>query len=151
MHYFTQKQYNELKARLKYLTEVKYEKLNEGWRLAVNEGDDRETDALTVALNMLHNHHYSVKELREVLENSEIIQIKRTTKVKVGTKVTFLMNSKKFTYEITDPFIADISKNRISFESPLGKIFLGKKVSKFTTSLNSIKKDIEILNIKINS
>jgi transcription elongation GreA/GreB family factor len=149
MYQLTLLQFKELEEKFSRLTGEKYDQLNEDWRLAVGEGDDRETDALTVALDLLHNHHFSVKDIREILDNTEIIKIHRTTKVKVGTKVTLEIDGCEFVYEIVDPSIADTSKNRISFKSPLGEFLIGSKIGEYSKTINSNRKSIHIKKIEI--
>lgn len=49
--------------------------------------------------------------------------------VKLYSKVTLRSNNRSVTYQIVEPHEIDISKNRISCESPVGEALLNKKAS----------------------
>ena len=147
MHFLTHKQFETLKQQLTQLITTKYKKLNEGWRLAVAEGDDRETDALSVATTLLFNHHHTVLQLRDVLDNVKIIKPKSTKRVEIGSIVTIKRGYNVETYEICDPIVVDASTSKISYLSPLGKALLHRRIETYQSTINEVAQTIEILKI----
>ena len=146
-HFFSEKEVLELKKRLEFLTGKKLKKINEGWRLAVAEGDDRETDALTIATNLLFNHHHDTLALREILDNYTVIPKLKNKKVEIGNTVKLTLNGTENTYTVCDPVFADISNKKISYKSPLGESLIGKKPGTYTIELAGQKTQLEILEI----
>ena len=122
------------------------EEANEAWRQAVEEGDARETDAITVTVKMLEDIDREIMQIVEVLENYELISNSSSTEVEVGDEVSVLINQEIRRYILVDPFVSDITKSMISFQSPIGKLLLGKRPGfKGTVQIGPETKEIEIL------
>ena len=68
-----------------------------------------------------------IAEIEDILVNAEIIKVKDTNKVHVGSTVE-LKNDKVVTYTIVGPVEADPMNGKISNESPLGVALMGKAV-----------------------
>lgn len=69
-----------------------------------------------------------IAEIEDILQNAEIIAVKKTGKVVVGSKVDLKNGSKKVSYKIVGPVEADPIAGKVSNVSPIGKALLGKKV-----------------------
>lgn len=68
-----------------------------------------------------------IAEIEDILQNAEIIKVKNSDKVHVGSTVE-LKNSKTMVYTIVGPVEADPMNGKISNESPLGTALMGKSV-----------------------
>jgi transcription elongation factor GreA len=73
-----------------------------------------------------------IAEIEDILMNAEIIQVKQSDKVHVGSTVE-LENGKKVVYTIVGPVEADPMNGKISNESPLGVALMGKSVGNEAT------------------
>jgi len=71
-----------------------------------------------------------IKEIKEILSNSEKIEKGDTSKhsVQIGSTVTVGMESFQNSYQIVDPLEADPLNGKISIESPVGKALIGSSV-----------------------
>lgn len=68
-----------------------------------------------------------IAEIEDILVNAEIIKVKNTSKVHVGSTVE-LKNDEMVKYTIVGPVEADPMNGKISNESPLGVALMGKSV-----------------------
>ena len=73
-----------------------------------------------------------VAEIEDILQNAEIIKIKSSDRVHVGSTVEVKSN-KTFTYTIVGPVEADPMNGKISNESPLGTALMDKTVGDTAT------------------
>ena len=73
-----------------------------------------------------------VAEIEDILQNAEIIKIKSSDRVHVGSTVEVKSN-KTFTYTIVGPVEADPMNGKISNESPLGTALMDKAVGDTAT------------------
>lgn len=70
-----------------------------------------------------------ISELEHVLQYAEIIKKpKNDGQVRLGSKVTLKDGGQPLIYQIVGTMEADPSNGKISDESPIGKLLLGKKV-----------------------
>ncbi|MCA9375268.1 GreA/GreB family elongation factor [Candidatus Dojkabacteria bacterium] len=149
--YLTKDKLDSLKKELKKL-KLKRKKLNEHWRKAVEEGDDRETDAITVTLKLLEETEHEILKVEHTIFNAEIIT-KETNdrgKIDVGSQVEIELNKDKQTYTIVYPIEADPEKGKISNESNLGRQLIGKKVGdKFNLQTPTGSKRVTVLSISL--
>jgi transcription elongation factor GreA len=122
----------KLEAELDDLKYVKRKELAARIKLAISYGDLKE-----------NSEYHSAKNDQSFMETRIIILEKLLNKVKVvdsenldhsivniGSSVTLndVEFSEKLEYQIVGPSEANVSENKISYESPLGKELIGKKV-----------------------
>lgn len=69
-----------------------------------------------------------VAEIEDILQNAEIIKVRRSSTVGLGSVVEVKSGQKSFTYSIVGPVEADPIEGKISNESPIGEALMGKKV-----------------------
>lgn len=127
--YLTQEKLNSLKKDLRKLRSKK-QRLNEHWRRAVEEGDDRETDAITVTLKLLEETEHEILKVEHTIFNSKVIvpSAKDTQKhIDIGTQVLIEIDGKQDRFTIVHTIEANPSEGKISNESELGKLLLGKE------------------------
>lgn len=69
-----------------------------------------------------------MRTLKHVLSNAYIAQIPNTSKAAFGKTITLISDDKKLTFLLVSQHESDISANKLSMESPIGKAILGKSV-----------------------
>jgi transcription elongation factor GreA len=69
-----------------------------------------------------------IAEIEGILKNAQLIKEGVRSKVAVGTTVVVSNKGKEQTYSIVGRIEADPLSNKISDESPLGSVLVGKKV-----------------------
>ena len=68
--------------------------------------------------------------------------------MQIGSEVKILFGENCETYIITAPAEADVLKNKISYQSPLGKKLIGQEAGKeFDFEINGKKNKIKILEV----
>lgn len=128
----TQEGLAKLEAELEELKTVKRKELSQRLKVAISYGDLKE-----------NSEYHSAKDDQAFME-TRILQIERMLKtakvvdassiqadiVGVGSSVLLLdvEFNEKITYQIVSPVEADVADNKISYESPLGKELIGKRV-----------------------
>lgn len=122
----------KLEEELKELKTVKRKELAARLKLAISYGDLKE-----------NSEYHSAKEDQSFMETRIMILEKMLTKAQIVDESTMdlttvsvgsivILNdveySEKIEYRVVGPAEADVLDNKISYESPLGKELLGKKV-----------------------
>jgi len=92
-----------------------------------NQGDLRENDGYSMAVEEQHINEQKIAELKEKIKNAKVIKDLDKSQVGLGDIVT-LRNSKVITYEITSEDDANPLEGKISHKSPIGMAIMGKKV-----------------------
>lgn len=82
-----------------------------------------------------------IAEIEDILVNAEIIKVKKSSKVHVGSTVEIKTGNKTVKYTIVGPVEADPMNGKISNESPLGVALMDKEVGDKVT-LTTPKGDI---------
>jgi len=141
----TPRGYHLLQEKIKKLEEKKLivaEKLN----LARLDGDISENADFLVLQGQMMEILDQMSECQSLLDNSEIREkSSNQTIVELGNVVFYQIAEEEFQVEITDQIVADPSKKKISFTSPLATRLLGKKVG---DSFQFQQKKIQIIGIK---
>lgn len=119
-----------LKQELTELTSLKRPKLVERLERARNEGDLSENSDYINAKEELEFLDGRIDELKNVVENAEVVADSRGNgnRVDVGTTVIVETSGAKHEFHIVGEWEADPMKKKISHESPLGRELVGKKV-----------------------
>lgn len=149
-HKISQRQFDLLSAKLDRLKNVKRKTLNEAWRLAVAEGDDRETDAITVSFNLIRSNEQEIVDLENVLLDAEIIQKIDRDRVEIGSRVRLRLDGEDKDFIMSDPLEADPDRNLLSVETPIGVAIHGKRAG-YRTSVtlpDGSERKIEVLSIE---
>jgi transcription elongation factor GreA len=92
-----------------------------------SQGDLRENDGYSMAVEEQHINEEKIAELREKIRKAKVVKDQDKNKVGLGDTVT-LRNSKVITYEITSEDDANPLEGKISHKSPIGMAIMGKKV-----------------------
>lgn len=123
----TKRKVTSLKKELKLLIN-KREEIRDDLMYASEQGDFyRENFPFQVATENLERNEKRIKEIENILTKVKIIEIIDDNIVAIGSKVEVLMNENKKVFEIVGTNEADPIKGRISIESDIGKILIGKR------------------------
>lgn len=107
--------------------------------------ENAEYDAARTEQGILESR---ILELEQMIENSIIVEEISKDKVSVGCKVTLKIDGDKEVYTIVGTIEADPFNNKISYESPIAKAILDKKVNdKAMVDTPNGKYEVEIISI----
>ncbi len=126
--FLTKEELEELKKKLKYLETVKTQEVAELLERAISYGDLSENAAYSEAKEQQAFLQGEILRLRELISKAKIVEKKKSNRIEIGSIVEVLLNGKKNKIKIVSPSQSDPLKGKISFESPLGKGILGRKV-----------------------
>jgi transcription elongation factor GreA len=93
-----------------------------------SQGDLRENDGYSMAVEEQHINEQKILELKEKIKKAKVIKKENRDKVGMGSVVT-LRNSKKIKYTVTTEDDANPLEGKISYKSPIGKAIMGKKIN----------------------
>ncbi|MHA0856837.1 transcription elongation factor GreA [Paenibacillus sp. CMAA1364] len=150
----TQEGLEKLEDELRDLKTVKRKELAERLKLAISYGDLKENSEYHSAKNDQSFMETRIKILEKMLTKAVVVDATNFDLSIVNVGTTVILNdmeySEKIEYQIVGPAEADVLDNKISYESPLGKELMGKKVGEVihvTAPMGIIK--YELLEIKI--
>ncbi|MNC13124.1 Transcription elongation factor GreA [compost metagenome] len=122
----------KLEEELRDLKTVKRKELAARLKLAISYGDLKENSEYHSAKEDQSFMETRIMILEKMLTKAQIVDESSMdlSKVSVGSIVTLndVEYSEKIEYRVVGPAEADVLDNKISYESPLGKELLGKKV-----------------------
>lgn len=126
--YLTREGLEELKREYKELTKTKRPEVLNRVSQARNMGDLSENAEYTVAREELSFVDGRIDELEELLKQVVLINNNHSSTVKLGSTVKVNTDSGQDSFTLVGEWEADPKESKISYESPLGKALLGKKV-----------------------
>ena len=129
MKYLTIEGQKKIKEELAYLTKIKRVELSKELAFATSLGDLRENSEYDAVCEDFIQTENRIYELEKQLTESKIYKKQNKNRVEIGSKVTIEIDNDFETYEIVGINEADIQNNKISYESPLGKALLNKKIN----------------------
>ena len=132
----TEEGYRELEKKLDELKFVKRPEITERIKIARDFGDLSENAEYDAAKNEQARIEGEIAEIEATIKFAEIVKSGAANDVvSVGKKVEILDVdfNETFVYEIVGTTEADITKNKISNDSPLGNALIGKKVGEIAT------------------
>lgn len=130
-HYLTREGYTKLKEELEYLKSIARKEVIERIATAKELGDLKENAEYAEAKEDQGMIEAKILELEEAYKNAVIVDDEkkksRPTYVSIGSTVMVVCDSRTCEYMIVGIEEADPAASKISFESPLGRAFLGKR------------------------
>ena len=133
----TEEGYKNLLAELNELKTVKRREVAERLRDAISYGDLMENSEYDDAKNEQARLEHRIDQLETMLAKARVIDRRsvKTREVGIGSLVEIRQvgGSKRQVYRIVGPAEADPDNHMISFESPVGKALMGKKVGEVVT------------------
>ena len=126
--YITKEGLEKLQGELEYLKKTKRREIAERIRHAVSYGDLSENFAYSSAKEEQGMMERRIAELEDTIRNANVVKVEAPSgKVQIGSTVVLETNGTKVTYVITGPQEADPFVGKLSAESPLGELLLGKQ------------------------
>jgi transcription elongation factor GreA len=128
--YLTKEGLEELKKEYEELVKVKRPNVLEHVSQARNMGDLSENAEYVASREELTFVDGRIDELEVILKQAVVIRDTKAANhaIKLGSTVTLHSNGKKEVFTVVGEWEADPESKKISHESPLGKVLLGKKV-----------------------
>lgn len=124
----TEAKFNELKSKLDHLQNVsRPQMMKEVARLA-EMGDFSENFGYQAAKGRLRGINNAILKLEFQINHAEIIKLKRTDVVQIGSTVTVESNGKKIVFQILGSQETDPAKGIISHSSPIGTALIGHRI-----------------------
>jgi len=150
--YYTEEGLKKLRSDLNKLKDIERPKASQAIAEARDKGDlseNAEYDAAKEAQGMLE---MQIAKLENTLANARLINESELDTSKVLVLSTVEVKNKasgvKMKYTLVAQSEADLKSGKISVDSPIGKVLLGKEVGEITTiSVPSGKIELEILSI----
>ncbi len=147
--YFTKEGLQRLKDEL---YELKTVKIPENIRLikyAAAEGDLKENAGYHDARERKRFLLMRIEELESAINDAVILDKKNLGSVHIGCTVEISMDGEKQIYEIVAPGEANILKNKMSYQSPLGSQLMNRKAGEeFNYEIRGKKIKVKVLEIK---
>lgn len=91
-------------------------------------GDLSENGAYRYAKFELGNIGRELRRLNRLIMFGEIVESTQNNEVSFGSRVTITANHQHVEYVLVSQHESDPSKGKLSFQSPIGKALMGKKV-----------------------
>lgn len=124
----TQEGKDKLEEELHYLETEKRAEIGERIRVAREFGDISENSEYDDAKNEQGMMEARIAEISRILSEATVVSApKRSSKVNIGSRVTVEMNGKERVFTIVGGAEADSAEGKISNESPVGSVLLGRK------------------------
>lgn len=122
----------QLVAELEDLKYVKRKELAARIKLAISYGDLKENSEYHSAKNDQSFMETRILILDKMLKKARVISAETLDLSKASIGLSVILNDVEFSenieYKIVGTEEADVAENKISYESPLGKELIGKKV-----------------------
>jgi transcription elongation factor GreA len=125
--YLTAEGLNNLKKELEHLEKVGRKEVAEKLKHALSFGDISENAAYDEAKESLGFLEGKILELKNVISSAKLIQKNQTKEIQMGSTAVIFSEGGKQEFQIVGAEEADVFNGKISYESPLGKMLLGKK------------------------
>jgi transcription elongation factor GreA len=148
VEYFSAEGIKKLKEELEYLKTVKTKEIAELLKYSASFGDLSDNAGYSDAKDRQAFLVRRVAELKAILGDAVVYERKETDKIQIGSNVEILLDDETEKMDIVAPGESDILKNKISYQSPLGKKLMGKKEGdefKFKTAEKKTK--VKILKV----
>ena len=124
--------YAKLEEELKELKGPKRKELAERLKVAISYGDLKENSEYHSAKDDQAFMETRIQVLERMLKNARMVDEAKLNADQVAVGSTVVLNdiemAEKIEYRLVGPAEANVADNKISYESPLGKELLGKKV-----------------------
>jgi transcription elongation factor GreA len=149
VQYFTKEGLQKLKDELHHLKTVENKRIVKLIAEAAAFGDLKENASYHDARDKMAFLRMRVSELEGAINEAIVKGKEETDKIQIGSNIKILFGEEEEKYEIVAPSEANVLKNKISYESPLGKELMNQKIGKtFDFQAGSQKVKIKILEIK---
>jgi transcription elongation factor GreA len=128
VQYFTAEGLKKLKDELNDLKTVKNKEIVKLIAEAAAFGDLKENAAYHDARDKMAFLRMRVAELEGAINEAVVVEKEEADKIQVGSNIIILFDGKEENFHIVAPGEANILKNKISYQSPLGQKLVGRKI-----------------------
>lgn len=147
--YLTAQGLEKLKKELRDLQTTGRREVAEQLKHAAGFGDLSENAAFDEAKRAQGFLEGRIIELSHIIFDAKAVDGPSNGKAQIGSTVVVEVEGKKESYQIVEPEEADIMEGKISHESPLGGLLIGKsKGDKFIFEINENKIAYEIIDVR---
>ncbi len=122
----------KLKSELKLRESELREKISNTLNEMRNQGDLRENDGYSMAIEEQNINEERIVELKEKIRNATVIKDRTKNKVGIGDTVA-LDGETTLKYEVTSEEEANPLEGKISYLSPIGQAVMNRKVNEKVT------------------
>jgi len=147
--YFTREGLQKLKDELHNLKTVENKRIVKLIAEAAAFGDLKENASYHEARDTMSFLRMRIAELEGAINEAVVHEKTGTDKIQIGSEIKILFDGEKQNYHIVAPAEADILKNKISYQSPLGQELIGKEAGKdfdFQAGTKNVR--VKIIEIK---
>lgn len=145
-HQLTIEGLKKCKLELEKLKTVDHPRIVEALKEARAQGDLSENAEYDAARDEQANIEARIKELENIIKNSDVIEINKKTTSNLGKKITVEYDDGFVAeYTLVGSLEADPSKGKISNESPLGKEIINRKKGDRITIRNESGEEFDII------
>ena len=147
--YVTEEGLNDLKEELDTLIHVTREEVIEELKAARAQGDLSENADYDAARDHQAKVESRIKELEHLIKNAELISVKKSNFVRIGSTVEIqeLDTKNKITYKIVGSVEADPLNGFLSNVTPLAVAIMDHRVNDVVTVMVDTPYDVKILKI----
>ena len=146
----TQEGREKLEEELHYLENEKRAEVGERIRVAREFGDISENSEYDDAKNEQGMVEARIAEITHILSEATVVSApKRSNKVNIGSTVTVDMGGNQRTFTIVGAAESDVANGKISNESPVGSVLIGRKKGDHVETVGPTGRKIEMDIIKI--
>ncbi|AJC72874.1 transcription elongation factor GreA [Pseudothermotoga hypogea DSM 11164 = NBRC 106472] len=126
----TKEGYEALKQELESLRQKLMYEISQRIKEARELGDLAENTEYDEAKNEQGRINSRIAELEQILNNAEIIESAESDVVSIGSWVVIrnLNTGEERTIRLVNPHESDIFSNKVSVDSPVGRVLLNKKI-----------------------
>jgi len=120
----------EIERELEELKGPKRKELSHRLKVAISYGDLKENSEYHSAKDDQAFMETRILELERILRTARVVSSSKADEIGIGSVVVLLdiEFNEQIEYRIVGPAEANVTDNKISYESPLGKGLIGKKV-----------------------
>jgi transcription elongation factor GreA len=130
VQYFTKEGLQQLKEELKDIKENQMQETKKLIAEARAFGDLKENAGYHDAREKMSFLLGRVEQLENAINEAVVKEKDGTDKIQTGSEIKILFDGEELKYQVVAPSEADILKNKISYQSPLGQRLLGQEAGK---------------------
>jgi len=135
----------KLEEELHYLETERRAEVGERIRIAREFGDISENSEYDDAKNEQGMMEARIAEITHILSEATVVTApKRSTKIHIGSTVTFKMGNQERVFTIVGGAEANVREGKISNESPVGAALLGHKKGDVVSTVSPTGKPIKM-------
>ena len=149
VQYFTKDGLQKLKDELKDLKTNELRRVTKLIAEAAAFGDLKENAAYHDARNAKSFLLGRIEQLENAINEAIVVEKGDSEKVQIGSEVSLTIDGVEQQFKVVAPTEADILKNKISYQSPLGSQLMGKKMKdQFDYEMKGKKVKVKIVNLQ---